>query len=72
MTQFVAKINGVTTICDFTVIGEDMRNLSYSEAVQCFQLIYELYDSEMKEMILSEMVTKEIKLNVIIKMANTI
>ena len=57
--QFAARLNGGAAICDFTVTCECSKSVSYSDAMQSFQLIRGLYDTEIQEKILSEAANRE-------------
>ena len=46
--QFAARLNGGAAICDFTVTCECSKSVSYSEAVQAFQLVRGLYYIEIQ------------------------
>ena len=52
--QFAARLNGGAAICDFTVKCNCLESVSYSEAMQSFQVIRGLYDTDIQEKILAE------------------
>ena len=70
--QFAARLNGGAAICDFTVTCECSKSVSYSDAMQCFQLVRGLYDTDIQEKILAEAANKELKLLDIIKTSEAI
>ena len=47
--QFAARLNGGAAICDFTVKCSCDQSVSYSQAMQSFQLIRGLYDQEIQK-----------------------
>ena len=57
--QFAARLNGGAAICDFTVDCECAKSVSYSQAMQSFQLVRGLYDTEIQEKILAEAANSE-------------
>ena len=65
--QYAARLNGGAAICDFTVDCECKKSVSYSEAMQSFQLVRGLYDSEIQEKILAEAANRDLKLADIVK-----
>ena len=70
--QFGARINGAAAICDFTVQCECSKSISYSEAMQSFQLVRGLYEADIQEKILAEAANKDLKLGDIMKLAEAI
>ena len=52
--QFAARLTGGAAICDFTVTCECTKSVSYAEAMQSFQLVRGLYDTEIQEKILAD------------------
>ena len=70
--QFSAKINGAAAICDFTVKCECLKSVSYAEAMQSFQLVRGLYDTEIQEKILAEAADRDLKLADIVKLAEAV
>ena len=70
--QFAARLNGGAAICDFTVVCNCEESVSYSKAMQSFQLIRGLYDTEIQERILAEAANREITLADIVKLSEAI
>ena len=70
--QFSARLNGGAAICDFTVTCECTKTVSYAEAMQSFQLVRGLYDTDIQEKILSEAANRELSLADITKLAEAI
>ena len=70
--QYAARLNGGAAICDFTVDCVCSKSVSYSEAMQSFQLVRGLYDSEIQEKILAEAANRDLKLADIVKLAEAI
>ena len=70
--QFGARIHGAAAICDFTVKCDCNKSVSYAEAMQSFQLVRGLYDTEIQEKILSEAANRDLKLSDIMKLAEAV
>ena len=70
--QFAARLNGGAAICDFTATCECNKKVSYGDAMQAFQLVRGLYDTEIQEKILAEAANRDLKLADIIKLSEAI
>ena len=70
--QFAARLNGGAAICDFTVKCKCLESVSYSQAMQSFQIIRGLYDTDIQEKILAEAANKDLDLAEIVKLAEAI
>ena len=70
--QFSARLHGAAAICEFTVTCDCTKKVSYAEAMQSFQLVRGLYDTEIQEKILSEAANKDLSLADITKLAEAI
>ena len=70
--QFAARLNGGAAICDFTVKCNCLESVSYSEAMQSFQVIRGLYDTDIQEKILAEAANRDLALADILKLAEAI
>ena len=70
--QFAARLNGGAAICDFTAICECTKKVSYGDAMQAFQLVRGLYDTEIQEKILAEAANRDLKLADIVKLSEAI
>ena len=70
--QFAARLNGGAAICEFTVTCECTKKVSYTEAMQSFQLVRGLYDTDIQEKILSEAANRDLTLADITKLAEAI
>ena len=69
--QFSARLHGAAAICEFTVTCDCTKKVSYAEAMQSFQLVRGLYDTEIQEKILSEAANKDLSLADITKLPET-
>ena len=70
--QYAARLNGGAAICDFTVTCECSKGVSYSQAMQSFQLVRGLYEADIQERILAEAANKDLSLADITKLAEAI
>ena len=70
--QFSARLHGAAAIYEFTVTCDCTKKVSYAEAMQSFQLVRGLYDTEIQEKILSEAANKDLRLADITKLAEAI
>ena len=70
--QFAARLNGGASICDFTVKCTCNLSVSYAQAMQSFQLVRGLYDTEIQEKILAEAANRDLTLADIVKLAEAI
>ena len=70
--QFAARLTGGAAICDFTVECKCKESVSYSEAMQSFQLIRGLYDTDIQEKILADAANTVLTLPDIVKISEAI
>ena len=59
--QFAARLNGATSVCDFTVKCSCDKEISYSNKILAFQLIWGLRDPEIQEQIWADTATPPIQ-----------